>query len=482
MPEKRYETVIGLEVHAELCTESKLFCNCKVSFGTDANTEICPICLGMPGVLPVLNERALEFSVRAALALNCKITPFSKFDRKNYFYPDLPKGYQISQKHLPLGTDGYVDYEFEGETKRVRIHQVHLEEDAGKLVHTEVTGDPNRSYVDFNRACVPLLEIVSEPDLRAPTEAIAYWRAVKEILEYLKVSDCNMEEGSFRCDANISLRPLGSEEFGTRTELKNKNSFQHVQTALEYEEKRQARVLEQGGKIEQSTLLYDLDTGRTSPMRGKEEAHEYRYFPEPDLVPVEVDAEWVEGIRLGLPELPTERRKRFMAEYDIPAYDAQFLTATPQMADFFNETARLSNDPKTSSNWIMGDLSGLLNSEEIEIQDAKVTPAHLSELIALIKDATISGKIAKSVLVDVFKSGKKPSEIVEEKGLVQISDTSEIESIVERVITENPGPADSYRNGQKKAIGFLVGQVMKATKGQANPRLVNQTLQQKLDA
>ncbi|MFB3041163.1 MAG: Asp-tRNA(Asn)/Glu-tRNA(Gln) amidotransferase subunit GatB [Candidatus Poribacteria bacterium] len=481
MEDQKYETVVGLEIHAELNTQSKLFCNCEVSFGEEANVHICPICSGMPGILPVLNKRALEFAVRAALAMNCKITPFSKFDRKNYFYPDLPKGYQISQKHLPLGKDGYVDYEFAGETKRVRIAQVHLEEEAAKLIHADVTGDPSKSYVDFNRAGVPLLEIVSQPDLRSPDEAIAYWRTVKEILEYLEVSDCNMEEGSFRCDANISLRLVGSKVFGTRTELKNKNSFQHVVTALEYEQKRQARILDNGGEIEQATLLYDLNTGRTSPMRSKEDSHEYRYFPEPDLVPVEVDAERVEKIQSTLPELPAERRKRFVAEYDIPAYDAQFLTATHQMADFFDETAQLSGDAKASSNWIMSDLSKLLNSEGVEIQDSRVTPVHISQLIELIKAGKISGKIAKSVLVDVFKTDKAPNQVVEEKGLSQISDASAIESIVDQVIAENPGSAQDYRNGKKKALGFLVGQVMRATKGKANPQLVNQTLRQRLE-
>ena len=295
----KYETVIGLEIHAELSTNSKLFCNCEVKFGSEANTQTCPICLGMPGVLPVMNQRAVEFSIRAALGLNCKIASYSKFDRKNYFYPDLPKGYQISQYDLPLAYDGYVDYELDGETKHVRINRIHLEEDAGKLVHADVTGNPNQSYVDFNRSCVPLLEIVSEPDLRSPEEAIAYWRAVKEILEYVEVSDCNMEEGSFRCDANISLRPVGSKELGTRTELKNKNSFQHVLTALEYEEKRQARILDQGEEVVQETVLFDINTGRTASMRSKEEAHDYRYFPEPDLVPFEVDAEKlnVSGLR-----------------------------------------------------------------------------------------------------------------------------------------------------------------------------------------
>ena len=482
MSNSKYETVIGLEIHAELNTKSKLFCNCEVAFGTDANTRTCPICLGMPGVLPVLNERAFEFSLRAAAAMNCEISPACAFDRKNYFYPDLPKGYQISQKYAPLARNGYVDFEFEGETHRTRIHQIHLEEDAGKLVHADVTGNANRSYVDLNRACVPLLEIVSEPDLRSPDEAIAYWRAVKEILEYIDISDCNMEEGSFRCDANISLRPIGSQAFGTRTELKNKNSFQHVLAALKYEERRQARILDEGGEIHQETLLYDLDTGRTSPMRSKEEAHDYRYFPEPDLVRANVSPEREEEIRSALPELPADRRARFIDEYQIPDYDAEFLTTTRQMADFFDDTARLSKDPKASSNWIMGDLSGLLNGAGIEIQDSKITPALLGELIHLIKDGTISGKIAKSVLPEVFETGKSPRRIVERKGLAQISDSSAIETIIDQVIADNPSSAQDYRDGKKKAIGFLVGQVMRTTKGKANPQIVNQILRKKLDA
>ncbi len=482
MSNSKYETVIGLEIHAELNTKSKLFCNCEVAFGTDANTLTCPICLGMPGVLPVLNERAFEFSLRAAAAMNCEISPACAFDRKNYFYPDLPKGYQISQKYAPLARNGYVDFEFEGETHRTRIHQIHLEEDAGKLVHADVTGNANRSYVDLNRACVPLLEIVSEPDLRSPDEAIAYWRAVKEILEYIDISDCNMEEGSFRCDANISLRPIGSQAFGTRTELKNKNSFQHVLAALKYEERRQARILDEGGEIHQETLLYDLDTGRTSPMRSKEEAHDYRYFPEPDLVRANVSSEREEEIRSALPELPADRRARFIDEYQIPDYDAEFLTATRQMADFFDETARLSKDPKASSNWIMGDLSGLLNSAGVKIQDSKVTPALLGELIRLIKEGGITGKIAKSVLPEVFETGKSPSRIVEEKGWEPISDSSKIETKIDQVIAGNQRSVLDYKGGKKNAIGFLVGQVMRATEGKANPQMVNQILREKLDA
>ena len=477
----RYESVIGLEIHAELSTRSKLFCNCEVMFGSAANAQTCPICLGMPGVLPVLNERAISFAIRAALAMNCEIATFSKFDRKNYFYPDLPKGYQISQKHFPLAKNGYVEFEFAGKIHKVRIHQIHLEEEAAKLVHADVTGNPNQSYVDFNRAGVPLLEIVSEPDLKSPEEAVAYWRSVKEILEYIDVSDCNMEEGNFRCDANLSLRLVGSEELGTRTELKNKNSFQHVMTALEYEQKRQAMILDDGGRVEQNTILFDLNTGKTAPMRSKEEAHDYRYFPEPDLVPCEVHSEEIEQIKSSLPEAPFDRRKRFVEEYGIPVSDAVILTESRQLADFFDETASLCGDPKASSNWIIGDLSGLLNSEGIEIQDSSVTPVHLGKLIMLINDETISGKIAKQVIVDVFNTGKAPEEIVKLKGLSQITDESEIGAIVNQVVEANSGPVQDYRDGKKKALGFLVGQVMKATKGKANPQLVNQLLTRKLD-
>ena len=473
---EKYEIVIGLEIHAELCTKSKLFCNCAYTFGASANDCTCPICLGMPGTLPVINKRALEFAVRAGLAMNCKITSYSKFDRKNYFYPDLPKNYQISQYDLPLCKNGEVTFEFDGQTRTVALRRIHLEEDAGKSIHAEVTGDPTRSFMDFNRAGVPLMEIVSEPEIHFTEEAIAYCRAVKEILEYIEVSDCNMEEGSLRCEPNISLRPKGSKELGTRTEIKNKNSFQELLVAMDYEVKRQARILDSGGKVVQETLLFDASTGKTVAMRSKEEADDYRYFPEPDLVHVQIDDEWIDEIQPTLPELPAARRKRFIADYDISLKNAEFLTTTRQLADFFDEAAQLSGEPTTCANWIMGDLTRLLNTTEIEIQDSKVTPSHLNELIQLIGNNTISGKIAKSVLDDAFDTGKMPKQIVEEKGLSQITDTSEIEAIVLKVIEENPGPAQDYRDGTKKAIGFLVGQVMRATRGKANPQLVNQIL------
>ena len=367
-----------------------------------------------------------------------------------------------------------------GETKTVALRRIHLEEDAGKSIHAEVTGDPTRSFMDFNRAGVPLMEIVSEPEIHSPEEAIAYCRAVKEILEYIEVSDCNMEEGSLRCEPNISLRPHGSKELGTRTEIKNKNSFQELLVAMEYEVKRQARILDSGGEVVQETLLFDTNTGKTVAMRGKEEADDYRYFPEPDLVHVQIDDEWIQEIQPTLPELPASRRTRFIEDYGISPANAEYLTATRQMADFFEEAAKLSGEPTICANWIMGDLSRLLNTAEIELIDSKVTPSHLSELIVLINNNTISGKIAKSVLDDAFETGKMPKQIVEDKGLAQITDTSEIEAIVMQVVEENPGPAQDYRDGTKKAIGFLVGQVMKATRGKANPQLVNQILTQVL--
>lgn len=477
---QKYETVIGLEIHAELCTESKLFCHCAYTFGAAANDCTCPVCLGMPGTLPVINKRAVEFAVRAGLAMDCEITAYSKFDRKNYFYPDLPKNYQISQYELPLCQNGQVTFDFNGERRTVALRRIHLEEDTGKSIHAEITGDATRSFMDFNRAGVPLLEIVSEPEIHSPEEAVAYCRAVKEILAYIDVSDCNMEEGSLRCEPNLSLRPMGSQELGTRTEIKNKNSFQELLDAMTYEVRRQAQILDTGGEVVQETLLFDVSTGKTAAMRGKEEADDYRYFPEPDLVHVQIDADWLTEIQPTLPELPAARRERFIADYGISAENAAFLTATRNLADFFDEAAQLSSEPSACANWIMGDISRLLNAAEVDIHDAKVTPAHLSELIQLINDATISGKIAKSVLDDAFETGKMPKDIVKEKGLSQITDTSELKAIVMQVVEAHPGPAQDYRDGKKKAIGFLVGQVMRATRGKANPQLVNQILTQVL--
>jgi aspartyl-tRNA(Asn)/glutamyl-tRNA(Gln) amidotransferase subunit B len=473
-----YDVVIGLEIHAELQTKSKLFTPSENRFGGEPNTRVDPITLGLPGVLPVLNETALEYAVMAGLALNCSVAPYSKFDRKHYFYPDLPKGYQISQYDLPLCSNGYLDFDLNGETRRCRIRRVHLEEDAGKLVHSVTERD--RSGVDFNRAGVPLIEIVGEPDLRSPDEAIAYWRGVKEILEFLGVSDCNMEEGSYRCDANISLRPKGSDRFGIRAELKNMNSFRFVHAALTFEIERQRDILDSGGAVVQETRLFDPASNTTRAMRDKEEAHDYRYFPEPDLVPMELHPAWVADVKRRLPELPRERRQRFVREGGIPEYDAVVLTATRPLADYYEAVAKESRDPKAASNWIMGDLASCLRAADRDIETSPVRASDLAELIRLINDKTISGKIAKTVLEEMVATGDSPRRIIEQKGLVQVSDADAIERWVNQVIAENPGPVADLQNGRDKALGFLVGQVMKLSKGKANPSLVNQLLRNAL--
>jgi aspartyl-tRNA(Asn)/glutamyl-tRNA(Gln) amidotransferase subunit B len=475
-----YDVVIGLEIHAELRTRAKLFTWSANLFGGEPNTRTDPITLGLPGVLPVLNRAALEHAVTAGLALHCSIAPFSKFDRKHYFYPDLPKGYQISQYDLPLAHGGYVDFDADGRERRCRIRRVHLEEDAGKLVHAPGAGDV--SWVDFNRAGVPLIEIVGEPDLRSPEEAIAYWRTIKETLEYLGVSDCNMEEGSYRCDANISLRPAGSEDLGTRAELKNMNSFRHVLRALEYEVERQRAVLDSGGQVAQETRLFDVETGRTRAMRGKEEAHDYRYFAEPDLVPMEVDPAWVEEIRVSLPELPRERRRRIVLQYGIPEYDAVVLTATRAVADYYEQVASRSGDAKAASNWVMGDFAALLKAADKSVEESPVPAEHLAEMIRLIAEGTISGKIGKSVLEEMFASGKSPSSVIREQGLVQVTDAEAIQAWVDQVIAEHPGPAAEVRGGNERPLRFLVGQVMRLSRGKANPTLVNELLARVLDA
>lgn len=472
-----YEVVIGLEVHAELLTDSKIFCSCTTEFGGAPNTHCCPVCLGLPGVLPVANKKAVELAVKAALALNCEIAGYSKFDRKNYFYPDLPKAYQISQYDLPLAVNGYVDIETEEGVKRIGIKRVHMEEDAGKLVHGEA-GD--YSLVDYNRTGVPLIEIVSEPDIRSSEEARLYLNKLKSILQYTEVSDCKMQEGSLRCDANISLRPKGSGEFGTKTELKNMNSFKAVQKALDYEIERQRKVLERGESVIQETRRWDESRGITVSMRSKEEAHDYRYFPEPDLPPVVIDREFVERIRASIPELSHERKRRYIDEYGLPEYDAGVLTDSKKLSDFFEECVRKYPNAKVVSNWIMGELLGALNAEDKEIEDTPLTPDHLVEMFTLMDKGTISGKIAKTVFKEMFETGKKPAKIVEEKGLVQISDEGELEKIIDKVIQENPQSVEDYRNGKEKALGFLVGQVMKHTKGKANPQLVNKLLKGKL--
>lgn len=472
-----YESVIGLEVHAQLLTESKIFCSCSAKFGGKPNTQVCPICLGMPGVLPVLNKRALEFAVRAALAANCNISHSSRFARKNYFYPDLPKGYQISQYEEPLSTDGWLEIESNSSTKMVRIKRIHLEEDAGKLIH-EYSQDS--SYVDLNRAGVPLIEIVSEPDISNSEEAITYLKKLRSILVYIGVCDGNMEEGSLRCDANVSVRPKGRKELGTKTEIKNVNSFKFIQKALEYEIRRQISIIESGKKVIQETRLFDSAQGVTFPMRSKEEAHDYRYFPDPDLLPIVVDENWIREIKSSLPELPNARKSRFINEYKIPPYDAEVLTVSKEVADYFEECLKYYDKPKAVSNWIMTEVLRELKGEEEGIKRFPITPEKLSELLRLIDNGTISGKIGKDIFIEMASTGKGAGEIVVEKNMKQISDTSEIETIISQIIQQNPGEASRYRMGQEKLLGFFVGEVMKATHGKANPKLVNETLKKKL--
>ncbi|GBD39111.1 Aspartyl/glutamyl-tRNA(Asn/Gln) amidotransferase subunit B [bacterium HR37] len=471
-----YEAIIGLEVHAQLLTESKIFCSCSTKFGARPNSQVCPVCLGMPGVLPVLNKKALEYAIRAAVAMNCEISPRSRFARKNYFYPDLPKGYQISQYEEPLSKNGWLEIETNGTRKRIRIRRIHLEEDAGKLIH-EYSRD--WSYVDLNRAGVPLIEIVSEPDISSPEEAVSYLKKLRSILMYIGVCDGNMEEGSLRCDANVSVRPRGSRELGTKTEIKNVNSFKFVQKALEYEIRRQIAVLESGEKVVQETRLFDSNRGVTFSMRSKEEAHDYRYFPDPDLLPVVIDEEWIKEIKNTLPELPDARKERFINQYGIPSYDADILTSSREVADYFEECVKHYSKPKTISNWIMTEVLRELKGEE-NIKNFPVTPEKLAELLKLVDNGTISGKIAKEVFSEMVVTGKRATHIVEEKGIRQISDEAEIERIVSQVIENNPNEVARYRAGQEKLLGFFVGEVMKATKGKANPRLVNEILRKRL--
>lgn len=474
--EMRYEAVIGLEVHAQLLTESKMFCGCSTKFGSEPNTQTCPVCIGMPGVLPVMNKRALEFAIKTGLAMNCKISPYSRFARKNYFYPDLPKNYQISQYELPICEQGFIEIVVEGERKRIGITRIHMEEDAGKSIHE----GGNYSLIDLNRAGVPLMEIVSEPDIRSPGEASEYMRKLRSILRYLGVCDGNMEQGSLRCDANVSVRPIGSKELGVKTEIKNINSFKFVEKALDYEIKRQIRILEEGGRIIQETRLWDSDSGKTVSMRTKEEAHDYRYFTEPDLVPIVVEKEWVEELRKTLPELPDAKRARFFSEYGLSEYDADFLVSEKAMADWFEEAVRLGGQPKTVANWIQGDLMRLLNEEGRTIEECPTRPEQLVGMLKLIEDGTISGKIAKTVFEEMYKTGKKAADIIKEKGLVQISDSSVIERAIDEVISKNPSEVQRYRAGEEKLFGFFVGQVMKLTKGKANPQLVNDLLKKRL--
>jgi len=474
-----FEPVIGLEVHAQLRTDSKIFCSCSTQFGAGPNTHTCPVCLGMPGVLPVLNRKVVEFTIKMALATHCRINRENSFARKNYFYPDLPKGYQISQYAYPLAEAGGIEVEADEGKKRIGITRIHMEEDAGKLIHDEHFPS---SYVDLNRTGVPLIEIVSEPDIRSAEEAAAYLRRIHEILVYLEICDGNMEEGSFRCDANVSLRPRGQEEFGTRAELKNMNSFRNVQRALEYEIKRQQYVLEAGGEVIQETRLWDDAQGVTISMRGKEEAHDYRYFPDPDLVTIAVSDAWIEEIRRTMPELPLEKRERFLRDYQIPSYDAGVLTTSRALADYYEEVVRLCGQPKAASNWVMGDILRFLKEDKRDIADCPIPAASLAEMILLIEDGAISGKMAKEVSEEMYRTGKPPQAIIAEKGLIQITDEGALATVIEEIMAANPTQLAQYRGGKDKLFGFFVGQVMKATQGKAHPQLINDLLKKMLAA
>lgn len=471
-----FETVIGLEVHVELKTQSKIFSASPNHFGAAPNTNTTVVDLGYPGVLPVLNKRAVEYGMKASMALNCEIATETKFDRKNYFYPDNPKAYQISQFDKPIGEHGWIEIEVDGYKKRIGITRVHLEEDAGKLNH-----EKGYSLVDFNRQGTPLIEIVSEPDIRTPNEAYAYLEKLKSIIQYTGVSDCKMEEGSLRCDANISIRPVGQAEFGTKTELKNLNSFNFVRKGLEYEEQRQREVVSSGGVINQETRRFDEATSTTLLMRVKEGSDDYRYFPEPDLPDLYIDEDWKARIRAEIPELPDARQKRYMEEWGLPEYDAKVLTVTKEMADFFEGTVANGAEPKLASNWVMGDVSAYLNAEQKELAEVKLTPENLAGMIKLIGNGTISSKIAKQVFKELIENGGDAEAIVKEKGLVQISDEGALLKIIGEVLDNNPQSIEDFKNGKQKAIGFLVGQLMKATKGQANPQMVNKLLVQEMN-
>ena len=479
-----YEPVIGLEVHCQLLTESKIFCGCSTRFGAPPNTSVCPVCLGMPGTLPVLNRRAVEFALRAALALDCDVNPVSIFARKNYFYPDLPKGYQISMYDRPLAVRGHLDVEAAGRTRRIGITRIHMEEDAGKLLHEGFPDSDRKSYVDYNRSGVPLIEIVSEPDLRSPEEAHAYYSSLRSALVYLGVTDGNMEEGSLRCDANVSLRPRGETALGTKAELKNLNSFKFVQHALEYEIRRQADLLSRGQRVTQETRLYDAAEDRTYVMRSKEEAHDYRYFPEPDLPPLQVETAWIDEVRRRLPELPAARRRRFVKEWGLKDQSAQVLTSSRPLADYFEATATAAGDGQAAANWIETEILRKIKEDKIEIkepEDVPLAPGRLGQMIVMIRDGTISGKIAKDVFEMIYATGKDPAEVVRERGLAQVTDEGPIRAAIGKVIAENPDQLAKYRAGKTALLGFFVGQVLKATGGKANPALVNRLLKERLD-
>ncbi|MFZ3209212.1 MAG: Asp-tRNA(Asn)/Glu-tRNA(Gln) amidotransferase subunit GatB [Geobacteraceae bacterium] len=479
----QYQAVIGLEVHVQLLTNSKIFCGCSTKFGAPPNSQTCPVCLGLPGALPVLNKKVVEYAIKAGLATDCRIAPKSVFARKNYFYPDLPKGYQISQFDEPICLSGHLEIEMGGETRRIGITRIHMEEDAGKLVHADMPGVGDDSCVDLNRACTPLLEVVSEPDIRSSDEAVAYLKKLHQIVVYLGICDGNMEEGSFRCDANVSVMRVGAEKFGTRAEIKNVNSFKFVKQAIEHEIKRQIELIEDGGCVIQETRLFDPNTGQTRSMRGKEEAHDYRYFPDPDLVPLAIGSDWIEEVRLSLPELPDAKRKRYETELNLSLYDAEVITSSPASGTYFDQAVSLfPKNPKIISNWMTGEVMRKLNEEGKDFSSCNVSYSNLVDLIKLIDSGNISGKIAKTVFDEMWETGKGAAAIVEEKGLVQVSDRGEIERIIDEIMAANAGQVEEFRSGKEKVFGFFVGQVMRASKGKANPALVNELLLEKLKA
>jgi aspartyl-tRNA(Asn)/glutamyl-tRNA(Gln) amidotransferase subunit B len=479
----KYEPVIGLEVHVQLNTRTKIFCGCPTGFGAPPNSNVCSVCLGLPGALPLLNRRVVEMAMQAALATHCKVNAFSRFARKNYFYPDLPKGYQISQYDQPLAEHGWVEAAVDGareeKKKRIGITRIHLEDDAGKSIHDGFKDSDRYTYVDLNRSGTPLIEIVTDPDIRSSDEAYAFLTELKQIMQYVAVSECDMEKGQLRCDANVSVRLKGAEKFGTKAEVKNLNSFRFAKMALDYEIARQVGVLESGGRVEQETRLYNVATGETVGMRSKEHAHDYRYFPEPDLVPLRVSAAWLEQVRSTVPELPADKRNRFIESYGLREYDAQVLTSTREISDYFEKAAKAASDPRMAANWVTGDLLGALKGRDIT--ESRVPPEQLGELVALITKGEISGKMAKDIFAKMFETGESAAAIIDREGLRQISDTGALEKIVDEVIAQSPKQIEQYKSGKTGVIGYLVGQVMKLSKGQANPALLNELVVKKLD-